>query len=661
MRRIIPWMFFFAVLFLFFFELLTDFVEAIYAFGLMGTGIPPQIGAVLLLFSPLLLLLYRHGLHRRLLVGAGLLMVAARVVEVILPTQGRLFVASTGVAAFMFFFPLLLWHWQRERIYAAGQVIGGGFTLAIAASILLRAFNSGVDPLTANRYSPLSWLLAAFVAIWFFKFLQEPVTDIVSPRETLPDQIPLGFLTALALGIVSTWLFAYFVFASPNVIARWTEISYFWIVTVLMLTLTLFGLLMMFSSSLFLTKQKLLLLWNLLFVAALTATIFLEQVHFPNNPDAFPLFAQSIPTLPIVALSIALILSPVVVADFRYYIETILSGENKLPELGGVFSVGALFMLIMILGHVFTTVYDYIPLVGTLFRDRFWLLHFILGIVMLLPLIILVARKTQVKAMEDDKHNQKALVLFLALFGVFAITGIVFTAGKPAELRIHQNELKILTYNIQQGYSAEGQKNLDGQLSLISELAPDVIGLQESDTNRIATGNTDLVRYFADHLNMYSYYGPSTVVGTFGVALLSRFPIENPRTFYMFSEGEQTAAIEAQLQVDGEVFNIIVTHLGNEGPIVQQQAVMKVVDNKPHMVLMGDFNFHPDSEPYQFTIEKLIDAWWTMWLSDTNDQGINPDERIDYIFLSPDLKVEDIRFVTSSASDHPALISRISW
>ena len=138
MRRIIPWMFFFAVLFLFFFELLTDFVEAIYAFGLMGTAIPPQIGAVLLLFSPLLLLLCRHGMHRRVLVGAGLLMVAARVVEVILPTQGRLFVAGAGVAAFMFFFPLLLWHWQRERIYAAGQVIGGGFTLAIAASILLR-------------------------------------------------------------------------------------------------------------------------------------------------------------------------------------------------------------------------------------------------------------------------------------------------------------------------------------------------------------------------------------------------------------------------------------------------------------------------------------------------------------------------------------------
>jgi len=48
-----------------------------------------------------------------------------------------------------------------------------------------------------------------------------------------------------------------------------------------------------------------------------------------------------------------------------------------------------------------------------------------------------------------------------------------------------------------------------------------LIGLQESDTNRISGGNSDIVRYFADRLDLYAYYGPKVVPGTFGIALLA--------------------------------------------------------------------------------------------------------------------------------------------
>jgi len=78
-------------------------------------------------------------------------------------------------------------------------------------------------------------------------------------------------------------------------------------------------------------------------------------------------------------------------------------------------------------------------------------------------------------------------------------------------------------------------------------------------------GNADLVAYFADRMDMYSYYGPSPVVGTFGDCLLSRFPIENARTFYLFSKGEQVAVVEADIRVGDKTFRIYVTHLGNGG------------------------------------------------------------------------------------------------
>ena len=43
----------------------------------------------------------------------------------------------------------------------------------------------------------------------------------------------------------------------------------------------------------------------------------------------------------------------------------------------------------------------------------------------------------------------------------------------------------------------------------------------------------------------------------------------------MYSVGEQTATIEAQIELGGKTFNLFVTHLGNGGPMVQQEAVLR--------------------------------------------------------------------------------------
>ena len=131
-----------------------------------------------------------------------------------------------------------------------------------------------------------------------------------------------------------------------------------------------------------------------------------------------------------------------------------------------------------------------------------------------------------------------------------------------------------MTYNIQQGFDAEGNKNLEGQLAVIRTVNPDILGLQESDTARVANGNVDAVRYFADNLNMYSYYGPTTTTGTFGIALLSKYPIQNPTTFFMYSTGEQTATIHAEISKGGKTYQVFVTHLGNDGPMFQVEDLL---------------------------------------------------------------------------------------
>lgn len=172
---------------------------------------------------------------------------------------------------------------------------------------------------------------------------------------------------------------------------------------------------------------------------------------------------------------------------------------------------------------------------------------------------------------------------------------------------------------------------------------------------RISGGNSDIVRYLAANLRMEAYYGPKTVTGTFGIALLSRYPILNPRTYYLYSSGEQTAIIVAEIQEGNQIYTVMVTHLGNGGPLIQQQQVLTLTDGKSNIILMGDFNFPPSSEQYRLTTASLEDGWLIAQQKVLTPAEQEIDKRIDHIFLSPGFDVLMGEFVGEGASDHPAL------
>lgn len=112
---------------------------------------------------------------------------------------------------------------------------------------------------------------------------------------------------------------------------------------------------------------------------------------------------------------------------------------------------------------------------------------------------------------------------------------------------------------------------------------------------RISGGNANIVRYLAENLNMYSYYGPKTVTGTFGIALLSKYPILDAQTFYMSGAGEQTATIVVNVKVGEKIVRVFNAHLGNGGPLIQQQTILNEIRDSANVILMGDFNFTSDS------------------------------------------------------------------
>ena len=100
---------------------------------------------------------------------------------------------------------------------------------------------------------------------------------------------------------------------------------------------------------------------------------------------------------------------------------------------------------------------------------------------------------------------------------------------------------------------------------LIKEMELDVVGLLESDLQRIIMGNRDTTQFLAEDLGMYVDYGPGPNKHTWGSALLSKFPIVNSTHHLLPSPvGELAPAIHATLDMYGKLVDVFVFHSGQE-------------------------------------------------------------------------------------------------
>ena len=652
-------MLFGGIIFSVFFQLLTEFVEAIYLYGLLGTDIPPEIGMVLLFFSPALLLVFKKPFTTtkgwQILLSIALI---ARVIEISLPTRGRLIASGIGLAAILLFFPAFLAAKQKSATNKGfTKETGAGLTLAIFLLILFRALNSGSDISAQGMFRIISWLmiLAGLILTW-----RQPSQ---SDQQKIQTQAKIRFpIYLFALGISGIFVLLYFAFTAPNIMARWSGSSNMVIHVILLTSWTLFSAWWIRQETI---SSKLVLGIGLVFVACLMLSILPSQVAFPPTMEnGYPLLEPPVTLWNDLAVYAAVALSPVLLLAFTNYLNGLMQSKPTPRALAGAFSLGAGFMLVMVLAQVFTTVYDYIPVIGPAFRDKYWLVFLLPAIIALLPMV--VYRKPQSQGGLESPQARRILGWFFTWIVFTVAIGIAASSAIPPTPRNEKKGLRVFTYNIQQGFDDQGERNFEGQLKYISSMSPDIIGLQECDTARIAGGNADLVAYLANHLNMHAYYGPSSVAGTFGIALLSRYPIENAKTYYLFSYGEQVAVIVAEINIEGKTFNIFITHLGNSGPIFQMEQMLELMSGKSNVIAMGDYNFRPYEEQYAITTAKYQDAYLiaqsktipSFW---GEVDPFDIEERIDHIFISEELQVPYLEYLTQPESDHPGLFAEIGW
>ncbi|HUX98980.1 MAG TPA: endonuclease/exonuclease/phosphatase family protein, partial [Candidatus Deferrimicrobium sp.] len=594
------------IIFLFFLQLISDFVKAIYAQCLLTLSLNENVLAVLFLFSPIILIFFgKKSVSDKFLVITGVIMIICRIIEPILATQLSMIVSGLGVGCFLLFFPAFIQKMNTNEQEQKSLTVGVGLAIALAASILLRTLGSSVDLSTASWFQGIGWVLGILAAIMVLNLLnrsQKEPLDTPTPLNLIDTQSKpnrLSKIIAISLGLFGIILLIYSAFASPTVLSRWTEGNYLMIMTILIVTIEIFAVSAMLKPNLFQKlNPKTLLLWNGIFVLTLVLTIALNQINFPAVLGDYPIVASPTTWIQYIPLILMLVLSPVVLLDFILLIREIIRRHPNTRTIGGAFSIASIFLLIMILGEIFTTTYAYIPAIGPFFRDMFWFVFLIIGLAIILPVLFVKTGSFLFKNPLNGTKTRTYVALIIGIISFGTILGGFFAAPSPIAPSGNVTSIKVMTYNIQQGYDANGIWNFDGQLAVIRSENPDILGIQESDIARISGGNADPVRYFADKLKMFSYYGPKTVTGTFGIALLSKYPIENATTFYMYSIGEQIACVQAQITINTTTFNVFIAHPENPNITSQQQAMLSRIIGKNNIIFMGDFNFAPLTEPY---------------------------------------------------------------
>jgi endonuclease/exonuclease/phosphatase family metal-dependent hydrolase len=131
-------------------------------------------------------------------------------------------------------------------------------------------------------------------------------------------------------------------------------------------------------------------------------------------------------------------------------------------------------------------------------------------------------------------------------------------------------------------------------------------------------------------------------------------------------------------EVTGEILQIFNTHFDHRGEVARRESAQLILDRieeisegNGRVVLCGDFNLSPDSEPIALIRSKLQDAFQVSmqppYASVATYHGFTyddpPKERIDYVFVSKDLKVLRYGGLTDSRdrsffSDHlPVLVT----
>lgn len=242
-------------------------------------------------------------------------------------------------------------------------------------------------------------------------------------------------------------------------------------------------------------------------------------------------------------------------------------------------------------------------------------------------------------------------------------------------------KLRLMSYNIQHCRNylrsiKEGREIIDFDLiaDAIRSQNPDIVVLNEVWEKGNQPGYNCQAKILAEKSGFdYYRFGEALKSGdnmAYGNALLSRYPITefevvkipDPAIKDEDAYYESRSIMKALISLNGSKITVLGTHFGlaNSEQINAVKTVVNLVDqcNMPH-VLMGDFNMGPDDEKLKPIYDRMIDTATCFTEPKLSFPSDNPNIKIDYIFVSGDIKVTYADIPDIIASDHRMAVADV--
>jgi len=265
------------------------------------------------------------------------------------------------------------------------------------------------------------------------------------------------------------------------------------------------------------------------------------------------------------------------------------------------------------------------------------------------------------------------LPILLSVLLACAKNGAEPDDGQPAPPREWTGvELKVMAYNIHHCNPPSRPDLIDVEAiaKVIQDESPDLVALQEVDVHTLRSGKgLHQAKALAELTGMYYYFKKAIhhEEGEYGVAVLSKFPIEDTLGFALpmapglSGEPRAVAAIKVKLP-GGQPLVFASTHLDlhTQHRAVQAQKITEAfTEGNSPVIVCGDFNDVAGSEPID-----IMDQTFRRTCIGGNCPGTipvtTPNRTIDYIFYRPlsAIRVMEHRVVAETyASDHRPVVA----
>lgn len=259
------------------------------------------------------------------------------------------------------------------------------------------------------------------------------------------------------------------------------------------------------------------------------------------------------------------------------------------------------------------------------------------------------------------------LLLLLLLFLNAQQTQII---NHRPSTTFERETLKVMSFNIRGGRDTiSNRPHLKAVAKEIQHSSPDIVALQEVDVRLPRSHFKNQAAELARSLSMNAIFSPSMnfLIGSYGNAVLSRYPIMDYQSIPLPGGGEKRSMLKAVLDLGPTHVQVFNTHLSLRAETRKKQirfigSLIRLAEHPT--ILVGDLNMLAHDPLLDHLRTELTDPLYERRATLPTlaaQRKTQSSQQTDYIFLSRHFDFQQAASQPSRISDHAAVTYAIRF